>query len=804
MKENRPRQPLQLLAAAFLLLALFAQLALSAAQKSATMDEQLHMLNGVAWFLSDQQRIIVGNPPLVNVLEAAPLVALDNVRLPTDSPLWPGTRWQEISQQFLWETNGDRALRLVFLARLPIVGLTLLLAAGVCRWARELYGPAASLLAILLLAFSPNILAHGRLATTDLGATCFTLWAAYLFWRYRARPGEWRLALAGLALGAALATKFSAALLLPAFFVLSLEPVLSPTRKSSLQVVWQSIVSFLGVVAIALLVLLAVYRFNGATLLAEYDWQRMHFEGGHAAFLMGQHSTTGWWYYFPVTFAFKTPIPLMILAVAGLVTLRHRKRDLAFLILPPLLLFATSLFSRVNIGHRYLLPTLPFLILTASATVRHRLPKAPLTSPLMPHASPLTLSAFYALMIGWYLLGTIRLYPHYLAYFNELAGGPEDGWHYLVDSNLDWGQDLPALRAYMKAQDLEKVYLGWFGDAPPERYGVDYVPLPSWPLFSEEPSHRVYHPQRPPPGVYAISATHLQGVYLPDPDTYAWFREREPVAKAGYSIFIYDVPRTSKEVSVCLSGLPVDQVETQTFDAAFETNDLHLRWFDARSAMVLPGGGHDAWYLLADAASLDPALSARFCADAAPWGRQQTLDERRPYTLYQLAASDVSRMAALPPASEMPAWWSPAAIFFPGYERYALSLPISFDRHLAFLGYELAGDRLRPGDELLLLTFWRMEQPFEPPLALFVHLLDAGGQVRGQQDVPSADPLGMETGDLFVQVHRFRVPSVTPPGEYQLEIGVYRPDTMERWIVRERGDAVADRLLLHPVSIEAK
>jgi hypothetical protein len=111
---------------------------------------------------------------------------------------------------------------------------------------------------------------------------------------------------------------------------------------------------------------------------------------------------------------------------------------------------------------------------------------------------------------------------------------------------------------------------------------------------------------------------------------------------------------------------------------------------------------------------------------------------------------------------------------------------------------------LWPGDELLLLTFWRVKQPFEPPLALFVHLLDIGGQVIGQHDGPSANPVGVEPGDVFVQVHRFLAPSDAPPGEYQLEMGVYRPDTMQRWAIHEGAAAVADRLLLHPVSIEAK
>jgi hypothetical protein len=379
------------------------------------------------------------------------------------------------------------------------------------------------------------------------------------------------------------------------------------------------------------------------------------------------------------------------------------------------------------------------------------------------------------------------------------------GWRSLMDSNPDWDQDLLELRDYMEARGLDRVYFSWFGDALPEQYGVHYVPLPSWPLFAEEPWHRVYHPQRPGPGTYAISATHLQGDYLPDPDTYAWFREREPIAKIGHSLFIYDVPHMGGEaVSVCLSGVSIDQIDVQTFDTAFGTNDLDFRWFDARHALVLPAGRHDAWYLLADAVPPDPALWERFFASTTAWGQRQTRDDGRPYTLYRLTADDLARLAAPTPLGEMPVWWSPAVAFPPGYERHPLSLPVNIDRHLAFLGYELANARLGPGDELQLLTFWRVERPLEPPLALFVHLLDAGGQVRSQHDGLSVDPVGMRSGDIFVQGHRFPTPSDMPLGEYQLEVGVYRPNTMQRWSVYKDADAVADRLLLHPVSMAVK
>jgi 4-amino-4-deoxy-L-arabinose transferase-like glycosyltransferase len=790
-----------LLVASLLLLVLFGQLLFSARFKSAIYDEVYHIFTGTAWLLSDQHFVLMGNPPLVNVLQAIPLVLLEDVRWPMDS--FPRSEMNvitivdKLAYPFLWQVNGDRALRLVFLARLPVLGLTLLLAIGVCRWARELCGPGAGLLALLLTVFEPNILAHGRLATTDLGAACAMLWATYLFWRYRLSPDRGRLVLAGLTLGFALATKFSAVLLLPAFSLLSLWPVKPLPRKEWVKATWNSAFALLGILVLAALVLLCAFRLNVADLWAEYDFQRKHFEQGHSAFLMGEYSKTGWWYYFVIAFVLKTPIPLMVLAAVGTVSLCYQWRHVTFLLLPILVIFAVSLFSRVNIGYRYLLPVLPFLIILASGVLS--LPRRNTQ-----RATRTVQYAIWTLLLVWYVLGTLLIYPHYLAYFNEAIGGPDNGWRYLVDSNLDWGQDLPGLRAYIEGRGLEKVYLGRFGTAPPELYGIDYDPLPSLLSFPAEAKYRTYRPSSPPPGTYAISATNLPGVYLADRDTYAWFREREPVAKIGYSIFVYDVPHVGGEpVSVCLSGMSIDWVDARTFDAAFGTNDVSLRWFDARAALVLPAGGRDMWLLTAETMSLDPALRERFLPVSQPWGRRQSTRDALPYELYHLTGDTVIELSQPTSSDGMPVWSSPAMTFSPGYERHPLELPVDLDR-LHFLGYELRADRLCPGEELLLFAFWQVEAPFEPPLAFFLHLLDAEGQVRGQQDVPSVNPVGLKEGDVFVQVHRFQVSPDVSPGEYPLEIGVYRPDTMQRWPVYEGDEVVTDRLLLRPVIVKAE
>jgi hypothetical protein len=146
-------------------------------------------------------------------------------------------------------------------------------------------------------------------------------------------------------------------------------------------------------------------------------------------------------------------------------------------------------------------------------------------------------------LVAWQAAGTLWIHPHYLAFFNEVAGGPKNGWRHLVDSNLDWGQDLPGVKRWMAAHGVEKVWLSYFGTAPPEHYGIDYEPLPSFlPLGRTEATRPMQA------GDYVVvSATNLHGVYVWDaPPEFLSFVDflratQTPVAIIGHSIFIYQL-----------------------------------------------------------------------------------------------------------------------------------------------------------------------------------------------------------------------------------------------------------------------
>ena len=237
------------------------------------------------------------------------------------------------------------------------------------------------------------------------------------------------------------------------------------------------------------------------------------------SYLMGQHSMTGWPYYYLLAIFVKTPIPILILAAAGLILWRRveglQGRDLHLLAIPPalLMLFFTLSGNLKNIGLRYVLPLYPFFCLLGGIG-----------------AAALWRSwrwygrAALAVLLVWFVVGAVIIYPDHLAYFNEIAGGPEGGRFWLLDSNLDWGQDLKGLGAWMREHGVSTIFLDYFGRACPRYYGVRTA--------------RDFEG-----GWIAVSATNLAGVYRDDKLRYDFLKGVRPVASIGHSILVYDVPR---------------------------------------------------------------------------------------------------------------------------------------------------------------------------------------------------------------------------------------------------------------------
>ena len=537
-----------------------------------TSDEQNHVSRGYHYLVTGNLDLNVA-PPFVNMLSGIPLLFKRGVVLPSYDLTHSKTYINEFAEDFVWVYNDAETV--INLGRLSVIALSAVLAWFVFSWARDLWGAGAGLMALFLYVLDPNILAHSQLATTDLGVACFIFVATYYLWRFVRWRRNRDLVLSGTIVGLALATKLSALLLLPIVVtILVLELLLVrdttlrgrwPWRQRFTSTRWGPPAYWLGaaigvVVLMAFVSMWAAYRFEAAPLaepkqnhatvdrlvpvealrpiayriietvpapfpsyLRGIRWLQRYADRGAPAFLMGSHATKGWWYYFLVAFAIKTPLPTLLLMAA--VALRAARRGWSLekheyvVYVPIAAFFGATLFSFLNIGYRHILPVLPFIFVAVgqvSTWTRTRWARI----------------ALLALLL-WYAASGFAIFPHYLAYFNESVGGPDNGYRYLVDSNLDWGQDLKGLKAYMDQNGLDRIRLAYFGSAHPEYYGIQVDALPM-----EKPADLEQHET----AVYAISATFLQSGYLGDTEAFSWLRAYRPLAKIGYSIFLYRLP----------------------------------------------------------------------------------------------------------------------------------------------------------------------------------------------------------------------------------------------------------------------
>ncbi len=545
---------------------------LSVRFNSPTADEQNHISRGYHYLVTGNLDLNVA-PPFVNALSAIPLLFQRGINVPTYDVTHTKTYINQFAEEFVWVYND--AERIINGGRLAIIALSAVLAYFVFRWASELWGTLAGLLALFLYVLDPNILAHSQLVTTDLGVACLCFISTYFLWRFLHQRKTVDLAVAGAVLGLAQATKFSALLLLPTF-ALALLIEATVIGKHSLPRGWPLpaffartdrrraalffLASLLVLGCCAFVAFWACYRFESGSLStsgaqhvtidrliahpalrqAAYrvieavrvpfstyfrglGWLRRYAQRGAPAFLMGQQSDRGWWYYFLVAFAIKTPIPVLILFGTALLLSTFAKREAAkreyLLYLPIVLFFLATFLSFLNIGYRHILPVLPFVFLAAGR--------------VLANGTKRWLRVAVVALCIWHAVSSVSIYPHYLAYFNELVGGADNGYRYLVDSNLDWGQDLKNLKAYMNKNSLQSIHLAYFGSAHTDYYGIEALPLPT-----EKPTDL----DQQPSAVYAISATYLQGGYLGDPEAFSWLRPYEPFAKIGYSIFLYRLP----------------------------------------------------------------------------------------------------------------------------------------------------------------------------------------------------------------------------------------------------------------------
>jgi hypothetical protein len=771
-----------------LLLILFAQASSTAARTSLTVDEGLHITSGYTILRTGDFRLIEEHPPLLKMIEALPLLLVADLPSPTTLrgwespvPVTDSIRLVHAAEDLIYPYHPID--RLVFAARLPVALFAALLGAVVFRWATDLWGWKGGLMALFFLAFDPNIVAHASVATTDLGAACLVTLVLFLLARCVRHPTIPRFLWLGTALGLALGTKLSAAAVVPVVILIAI--VALPRRKKA-----AALGSVLGV---AFLVLWATYRFEVGSIpgvpfpvpmpshIIPLSRLRLHMELGHSTFLLGENGMRGWWYYFPVAFVLKTPLPtLMMIAVASVAFIRGVRRtpsQEAVLWLFPLVYGGISLHSSLNIGYRHLLPILPLLfVFIARLAVPH---SHQCTLRITHYASRIA----FCIFLAWLVLGTVLLFPHYLAYFNELAGGADGGWRYLADSNTDWGQAYKDLARFQRERNLGPVWLAAFTLYDPAMYGVENKPLA--PMVIAPPIFAT--PFDPPPGDYVISVTALDGIRLPYPEMYEWFRQHVPQARIGHVLFYYHVPEGRPLQWIAQCTTPAVSLSPPIVEEWFSATDMRQADFDCTSAWLYPGSGAPGVYglhhaLLPEKAHTFPSLLpslpqatdpfvTRRLADLRPSFDMRRYTEQFPaFVLYEQEqppqVPSPQPVVALP-AADLPSAASPSQ-----------TTPLSLDGPLTFLGAVAYSD----SDGLDVETWWRVTQaPGTRPFSIMGHLLTPQGEVLGVADGLGISPEMLEAGDILVQRHQFN--SVAEGAALWLRTGAYWLDSMERWSV---------------------
>jgi len=453
---------------------------------------------------------------------------------------WPWFEGDRFGQFFLYGGEND-ADRMLIAARFMQVVLAVLSAAAIFLWAKQLAGPIAGLFGCALWVFNPIALAHGHIVQTDGGGTLTVLLSVWSFTQFAQRPRLGGVVIAGLAFGLALVTKLSALLLLPMFGAIAAlvwwkEPA---GQRTTLR--FARLLPFFAVCAWVVIMVVYAPRWAPAPPLNERQaaWLNVPswFESlrpilippdffkavalllgsadvGHSGYLFGQWSEAGWWYYYPVAFALKTPIPFLVLAVMALIFVsrqfRSRRAEELVPWIAAAMFFALAMFNKMNIGVRHLLPVYGLLSVAVA-------------SQLAPHRGLWRVAT--AVLVIWLAAVSVLARPFYIEYFNEFAGGTRNGYKYLLDSNLDWGQDLKRLKNYLVDRHVDRCYLAFSGIEK----AIAYYRINA--TVVEAPDA-----QRLQQGTLVISA-----MLLMRPE-WTWLREqRQPIDRVAYTLFVYKI-----------------------------------------------------------------------------------------------------------------------------------------------------------------------------------------------------------------------------------------------------------------------
>jgi len=581
MPKIEPRC-LSVYAGVCLLLLLFGwQLGSTVRQESLTWDEGDHIFAGYMSWKTHDFGLNPEHPPLMKMLATVPLLGLP-LKVPALQHRYFKDEAYLDGRELLFDNAPDYSVEsLTFRVRMAagIVAILMGLLAFVA--AREMFGTGAAFVALVLLTFEPTVLAHGAFVTTDTGVSCFFFAAVYAFYRYCKVRSAGRLLVAGLAAGLALATKHSAVLLLPMLVGLAgCEAVFrlngDARGRRTLQMVWS--LALIGVIAVGVLWAFYGFRYAARPLglrldpsLADYvhplkaaeaKWimllARLHLlpesylygladvramANGMPSYIFGKVYEHGVWFYFPAVLLIKSTLgflALVVLAIVAIAAGRFRRwREILFLLIPAVVYFWVAMGSSLNIGARHILPVYVFLSVFAAggswAWIESEGRECGWSWK----------NRGWSYAVGVLLLcqmvSSARAYPDYMAYSNELWGGPSQTYKYLTDSNTDWAQQLLAVKRYTDEHGIKECWFAYFADPflRPEDYGIPCKALPT-------PDTYFTKVQRPVPvvirGTVFISAGTLTGFEFGSNalNPYREFERLTPVASIQDGVEVFE------------------------------------------------------------------------------------------------------------------------------------------------------------------------------------------------------------------------------------------------------------------------
>ncbi|MFG2281490.1 glycosyltransferase family 39 protein [Streptomyces asoensis] len=529
----RPRGRRRLLVP-LLVAVLLAQMAVAmvttAVRQTPTIDEPVYVAAAAGYLHEHRVRLNPEHPPLGKLVVAAG-VAVAGAHV---DPSFTGT--QEAAGRHLLYRSGNDPWRLMLWARLPVIALTLLFGLVVFAFTRDLAGPVPALAALALYALSPDVVAHGSLATLDVPAAGFLLTSVWLLWRARDRARRC-LPLAGAALGAALATKMSTLPVVPVAAALAALSVCARRPRD----VRRALLAAGVVTAVAVAVVWAAYlavdprlRWDpGATHVpvvhglrghlvrllpfpeAYRDGMRIQFgmeNRSWAGFLFGHRYTGARWYYLPAALLVKTPLGALVLWTAGalaLVVVRRLRPAAPYVLVPAAVLLVAAMAGSRDLGTRYAVFLPMALAVAAGCVLTVRLRWAPVA---------------VAALVAFVAVSSLRTFPYYLPYSNEAFGGPARTHLRLHDSNVDWGQDLGRLADRLHDRYAgERVWLVYKGSGVPAAYGIE-----------------ARDPRRVPPAeVHGLLVVSDSAVAVAKGPLAVLLRTGRPVDEVGHSITLY-------------------------------------------------------------------------------------------------------------------------------------------------------------------------------------------------------------------------------------------------------------------------